>query len=46
MRALSESICFAEKLFSSLQLSPKSLNDENAISFKLVLKQSLSSDVS
>ena len=45
MRALSEFISSAEILFSNLQLSLKSLKNDNAISFNLVLKRSFSSFV-
>ena len=39
MRALIKFISSAERLFSNVQLSLKSLKDDNAISFNLVLKR-------
>ena len=45
MRALSEFISSTERLFSNLKLSLKSLKDDNAISFNLVLQQFSSSVV-
>ena len=45
MRALSEFVSSAERLFSNLELSLKSLKDDNTMSFNLVLKQSFSSVV-
>ena len=45
MRALSEFIYYTERLFLNLKLSLKSLKDDNAISFNLVLKRSFSSVV-
>ena len=45
MRALSEFVSSAERLFSNLELSLKSLKDDNTMSFNLVLKQSFSSAV-
>ena len=45
MRALSEFISSAEILISNLQWSLKSLKNDNAITFNLVLKQSFCSVV-
>ena len=44
MRASSKFISSGKRLFSSLQLSLKSLKDYNAISFNMVLTLPLSSD--